>query len=232
MPDLLVESFKQKLSRHIRDVKLDLIINENRSTMLHLLARKKDSARLSVHKMFLDAPENVISAIAHYVRGSKKYKNAGDLLIRGYIQSNLTRFNYANKLNQSKFVTVGRFYNLQEIYEEINHAYFQGKVDIKITWYGERGRRARSRIIFGQYFDHLHLVKIHRMLDDPFFPSYFVRYVVFHEMLHHVVPGRFDGKGIYRSHSHEFKQGETLFADYEKAIAWEKKNRDRLFRGV
>ena len=229
--DSVVERFKEKLANNL-DIDLEVVINENRSTMLNILARKRDWAKISVHKMFLDAPENIISAIAHYVKGTRRDRAGKDLLIRGYIQSNLNRFNYSEQLDQRKFSTQGRYFDLQEIYDRLNRVYFKSALDLKITWYGTAGRKKRrSKIVFGQYFDHLKLVKIHRLLDDPFFPDYFVIFVVYHEMLHHIVPGHFDGKGIYRVHGSDFKDLEKEFADYEKATLWEKKNRMQFFGG-
>lgn len=227
--DCAVDRFRRKLTRTL-GFDLELVINENRSTMLNILAKKRDWAKLSVHKMFLDAPENVISAIAHYVRGTRKDRETKDLLIRGYIQSNLKRFDYAHLLNTKNFATTGRFYDLKAIYEKLNRDYFGSRLDLKITWYGVSGRKTKSRVIFGQYFDHLRLVKIHRVLDDPFFPDYFVHFVMYHEMLHHVVPGQFDCRGFFRVHGEEFKRLEKEFAEYERATEWEKRNKDHFFR--
>lgn len=224
-----IEEFQEKISKHL-DLKLDLVVNENRCTMLSILERKRNSARLSIHRMFLDAPEDVVSAIAHYVRGTRRERQGKDLLLRGYIQSNLGRFNYSHKINKTKLVASGKVYDLRKIFEMLNHDYFQNKLQLDITWFGKPYQRSRSRIIFGQYFDHMKLIKIHRMMDDPFFPDYFVHFVVYHEMLHDVVPGYVDERGLFRTHGAEFKQKERQFAGYEKAIAWERKNKKILFK--
>lgn len=226
---MTIERFKKKLSKHVANMTLELVINENRSTMLNVLARKKDFAKLSMHKMFLDAPEDVISAIAHYVRGTRREKGYKDLLIRGFIQSNLEKFDYSHQLDESKFVHEGRYYDLKQSYDFLNRRYFNNRLDLKITWYGSWGRRCRSKVTFGQYFDHLKLVKIHRVLDDPFFPDFFVDFVIYHEMLHHLVPGYLDEKGIFRVHGPEFKLRESQFEHFEEATEWEKKHRHKFF---
>lgn len=224
----LVQEFKKKLGERVK-FEVELVVNENKSTMLNVLARKKDFAKLSMHRMFLEAPDEVISAIAHYVRGTRKEKREDSLRIRSYIQSHLEHLNYSSHLDPSKLVTEGNLYNLKDIYDDLNLKYFNNRLNLAITWFGEKGRKNKSRVIFGQYFDHLKLIKIHRMLDDLFFPSFFVHYVVFHEMLHHEVPGYTDKNGLFRTHGEEFKRREKLFADYEKAQAWEKKHRDDFF---
>lgn len=224
---LAAEEFKKRIEQAL-DIRLELIVNENKSTMLSVLDKRRGAARLSMHKMFLDAPENVIAAIVEYVRGKYRRKEK-DNIIRGYIQSNLGRFNYAHKLKPAKLDSAGKIYDLQAIYNETNEQYFEGKLNLAITWFGTL-RPSRSRMIFGQYFDHLKLIKIHRLLDDPFYPEYFVRFVIYHEMLHDVVPGYLDSRGFFRTHGPEFKRREKLFVDYEQADAWEKEHRKHFFR--
>jgi hypothetical protein len=222
------KQFKERLSRHL-DIGVDVVVNENRSIMLNVLEKTRNWVRLSVHRMFLDAPEDVISAIARYIRG-KKNGSQKDFLIRGYIQSNLGRFNYSHTVNKEKLISQGRYYDLKEIYESLNRFYFKNSLKLNITWFGQWKKRSRTRVIFGQYYDHLKLIKIHRLLDDPFFPSYFVTFVVYHEMLHDIIPGYIDEKGIYRPHGEQFKKREREFYDFERAHLWEKQNRPLFFR--
>lgn len=223
-----VEQFKRRMAKHL-DLDLEIVVNENRSTMLNLLERKRDRARLSMHKMFLDAPEQVISAIAHYVRGTRSNRSGQNLVLRGFIQKNLTQLDYSHTVDKQKLVHQGKVYDLSEIYDRLNKQYFGNKLKLQITWYGLWKKKNRCRVIFGQYFDALKLVKIHRRLDDPFFPDYFVDFVVYHEMLHSVVPGYVDERGLFRSHGEEFKEREREFEFYEEAMAWEKKNRNHFF---
>jgi predicted metal-dependent hydrolase len=74
------------------------------------------------------------------------------------------------------------------------------------------------------------IIRIHPALDQPGVPSYFVAWIVFHEMLHgkHEVR-RKDGRR--RFHTKEFLEEERTFSDYERAHAWEKANLDKLLRG-
>ena len=227
---ITVESFKQKLAKHY-NIGYELVINDNRSTMLSILSRKRRFARLSVHRMFLEAPEDVISAIAHYVRGTKRDVNFHNRLLRAYIQDNLKRFNYADTLSQEDLITQGRYYDLKEIYDQINNEYFDNTIHVKIGWFAQWGRKKRTKVTYGQYLDHLKVVKIHRLLDDPFFPHYFISFIVYHEMLHHIVPGKTDARGCFRTHGAEFKRRERLYEDYRRAMGWEKMNKHRYLTG-
>ena len=223
---MTVELFRKQLRKHIK-IRVDLQLNENRSTMLSLLDRGPWYARLSMHKMFLDAPEHVVKAIADYVKGRRDEKR----VLRAYIQQNVSRFKRVERLDHSKLVQEGEEYHLGSLYDLINEKYFEGNLDLAITWYGGRERYKRNRVTFGLYQESLRLVKIHRMMDAPFFPPYFVAFVVYHEMLHAVVPGHVDKSGRFCVHGKEFKARERLFDHYEKAVAWEKANKDRIFYG-
>ena len=220
-------SLKDKLRRFLkRD--LELVINENRSTMVSLQKAKK---RLSLHKMFLEAPDPVIEAVAHYVRGTRKDAPKRNLVLRGYIQENLARFDASHRIDRAKLVQKGRVYDLKPFYNQLNREYFNGELELGITWFGSWGRNCRSRVTFGQYHDNLRLIKINRILDDPFFPEFFVRFILYHEMVHAVVTGYVDERGRFCIHGKAFKERERQFEHYEKAAAWEKRNKKHFFKG-
>ena len=69
------------------------------------------------------------------------------------------------------------------------------------------------------------------MLDKPWVPRYFVSYIVYHEMLHHVVPSS-QGRGRRMLHPPPFIARERLFRDYERSLAWEKSHIGRLLRAT
>lgn len=224
------EAFKARLCLHLR-LNLDLVINENRSTMLSVLEKTPWFARLSIHKMFLDAPDPVILAIAHYVKRTRKDRKHYNLVLRTFIQEHLLRTNYTHLVNHQSLDQDGDVYQLKNMYEQINRDYFENRLHLSITWFGNQKRQRRARITYGQYLDGLRLIKIHRMLDNSFFPEYFVSFIIYHEMLHAVVPGHVDRKrGRYCFHSQEFKRQEKEFKQYHKAVEWEKQNTGFLLR--
>ena len=94
-----------------------------------------------------------------------------------------------------------------------------GKVSGRITWGRGPKRRSRSSIQYGSWSDSERLIRIHPKLDSARVPGYFVRYIVFHEMLHAIVI-----KGGRVHHNREFRQREQAYPDYKRALAWQKKN--------
>lgn len=124
--------------------------------------------------------------------------------------------------------TQGFHYDLEAIYQRLNATYFANKLDLQITWFGSAAREARRHRKLGLFCFKDKLIKIHRLLDQPHFPPYFISYVVYHEMLHSVCPPVKVKNGRYQIHHVHFKKKEKEFADYEAAKRWEEKNK-RLF---
>jgi hypothetical protein len=221
---LSVEYVRQKLSERT-GFNLEIIVNENRSSMLSVLSKKGKWAKLSIHRMFLHAPDEVIEAVAKYV---KNKEDPSFKVVRSFIHANIQRVDYSHRLNPMSLSTQGRIYNLQEIFDEINQEYFMGKVKLGLTWV-DKPHKKTSRIVYGQYYETLKLIKISKLLDDIQCPRYFLAFVIYHEMLHHVVPSYIDEKGVHCIHSKQFKEREMQFKDFQKAKAWELEFRHRYF---
>jgi hypothetical protein len=211
-------------------MKLKLKINNNRSTMLSVRwGPEYDCAKVSLHSMFLKAPQNVMQALACYLKGKEKSLAPS---VKAFIEDNVKQLDYSHLLDQSKLTCQGSCYNLQTIYNEINKEYFKDSLKLNITWFGKFKQRNRSRITFGLYYDPLKLIKIHRLLDAPSFPHYLISYVVYHEMLHHVCPSYIDATGMHRIHSREFKEQEVQFRYYKLAQDWIKEHKEYLFAEI
>ena len=81
----------------------------------------------------------------------------------------------------------------------------------------------------GTYSHDERLIRIHPALDQPFVPVYFLEYLVFHEVLHHILPTPMvGGRALY--HSPEFRERERSFRHYQRSLEWEKRNLGRLLR--
>jgi len=106
----------------------------------------------------------------------------------------------------------GFFFNLQEIFDDLNRCFFQGEIRVqRLGW-----SAVRSRTVLG-HFDSAHSsITISRWLDSARMPRYLVEYVVFHEMLHVVYPVERNGHRRV-VHSAEFRAAERKFPQYEQA---------------
>lgn len=216
------------LQRRLADQKnkFEFKINDNRSTMLSV-RWEPDCTKVSLHKMFLRAPQNVMDHLACYLRREKKSISPE---VREFIESNLKKLDYSWRLDLEKLQARGRVYHLDKIFDQINQQYFEGKLDLHITWFGSALHRNRSRITFGLFHDQLRLIKINRLMDSPLFPEYVVAFVVYHEMLHYACPSYYDEKGRHHVHSKEFKEQERAYEHFHAADQWIKKNQGTFFR--
>ena len=205
--------------------KLQLKINDNRSTMLSV-KWEPDCAKVSLHRIFLEAPQNVMDALACYLRRDEPKIGK---TVKAFIETSLKTLDYSHQLDPKKLCSQGNVYDLKHIYNDLNQEYFDNQLGLYITWFGKHKQRARSRVTFGLYHDPLKLIKVSRMLDDPSFPDYFVSYVVYHEMVHNVCPSYFDSHGQHHIHGKEFKERERQFRHYDKAQRWIKENQANFF---
>lgn len=205
--------------------KIQLKINDNRSTMLSV-RWDPHCTKVSLHRLFLDAPNNIMQDLACYVR--QEQSNISPM-VRAFIEEKLKGFDYSHEIDTAKLSTQGRIYDLQKIYDDLNREYFKSALNLRITWFGKHSSKGRSRVTFGLYHDPIRLIKINRLLDSPSFPDYLVAYVVYHEMLHHVCPSYYDKRGIHQVHSKEFKEQETLYKHYHRAQEWIKEHSEHFF---
>lgn len=216
---------QNELERH-SGKKVQLKINDNRSTMLSV-RWESNCTKVSLHRMFLGAPQNIMQALACYVSREDKVISHK---IKSFIEENVKKLDYSHLVDPKFLNTKGKNYDLQLIYNDVSLQYFSRFLPLQITWFGRADQKNRSRVTFGLYHDPLKLIKIHRLLDNHFIPDYLVSYVVYHEMLHYVCPSYRDRNGIHRIHNKEFKKRESEFEYYDLAQQWIKDHHVHLFK--
>ncbi len=200
-----------------------LTVHDNRSTMVSF-RRKPGVVHYRVHHMFLDAPEDVVHALAAFAgpgRGRAVYRRrAAGNRIDAYVRVHRSRIAAPRP---ARLEARGRFHDLQAIFERLNAWHFGGQVDARIGWGAwRRGRRRRS-IKTGVYVQEARLIRIHPSLDRLEVPEFYVAAVVHHEMLHQAVPA-VEANGRRVVHGEEFRRRERVYPDYVRAKAWEEAN--------
>ena len=125
----------------------------------------------------------------------------------------------------------GTHFDLRPMFEDLNKRYFRGRLrGYKVTWGRRRKHRPKEYFIFGTIQEQDRVIRINRALDQPFVPSWFLRYVLYHEMLHSVVPDEALSSGRRRVHTEEFNRRERAFPAYRRARRWEEDNLSRFLR--
>ena len=229
----LLRVWKRVLERRLRArLRSEVLVevHDNTHTMV-TFERVRRGWRLRVHHMFLAAPEEVVTALAEFVRSADARSSA---VLDRFIERNkafIRRVSPAQLRRRLRIEPVGRHHDLLAIFCALNRRYFSGRVAATITFGpAPRSRRPRKSIKMGSYSADSRVIRIHPALDQPKVPRYFVEWIVFHEMLHHVYRARRGDDGRRCVHPPEFVDHERRFHDFHRAQAWENENLDVLLR--
>lgn len=201
-----------------------LRITDNQRTMISA-RREANGLKLRLHHMFLHADASVLRALARYLQRRDRRASAR---LGHFIDAERHRIR-RRPPHSGPLRTAGRHHELQGIFDRINARYFGGVCDARITWGRKPAapRRRRRSIKLGSYCAEDALIRIHPALDREWVPRFFIEYVVYHEMLHHMIPARVRN-GRRELHGPEFRAQERRFPHYARALAWEQQHVHRL----
>lgn len=201
-----------------RAVKLTLTDN---ATSLLSVRERGSLLGVRLHRMFLDAGEDVIAELGGYIR-TRKGKTPK---FWEFVRTNRSHITRPPK-RRPRIVHKGRFHDLSESFNRVNAGYFEGRLKCAITWGTMLKARARGRTL-GTYCQATDLIRIHPSLDRRGVPVYYLDFVVYHEMLHAWLmqeeAGGSQQSGRRRElHGARFKALERKYRDYARAMAWER----------
>jgi hypothetical protein len=156
-------------------------------------------ASILISKLFKRRPD--VDCVARY----RRYLNRADMR-RGLTELKRQRGRKRYRHPQ------GDFYDLCQMFEDINHEYFGG-----LMARPELGWSLRISITtLGHYDPCHHVIVLSSVLDSAAAPPLAVKYVMFHEMLHLRFPTEL--RGARRCvHTAEFKAAEHEFREYDTA---------------
>ena len=201
-----------------------LVVHDNRHTMVSF-RREGRAVRLRIHHLFLGAPAEVVAALAGFVRtrGGSARRDASRR-IDEWVRAHRDRI---SPPRTGRLDGRGRVHDLQAILDRLNAVHFGGAVEARIGWGRSGALPGRTSIRTGVYLHAARAIRIHPALDREDVPEFYVASVVFHEMLHQVVPPVERG-GRRSVHGREFRCRERAFPDHARAQAWEREHVHRL----
>ena len=203
----------QRLSGYSKSP-LQIQLHENTQTLISFNFSSSSLTTIRMHKGFLKAPEYLIQAMGAYLQ--KRDREAWSL-INEFAQTGLQH----NKPNLKRnHLQQGEYHKLKELFDEVNMHYFNSEISLSISWGAKpkkvkRGliKKQRRSICFGHYNDIRQHIILNRKLDHPHVESEFIKYIIFHEILHHTIPSqRVNGRWIH--HSPEFKRAEKKYPNF------------------
>lgn len=203
-----------------------LTVHDNRSTMVSF-RRAGGTLHYRVHHMFLEAPGEVVRALAAFAGpagGAAARRREAGGRIDAFVRSRRDRIGAPRV---GRLQPRGRAHDLQAIFDRLNASEFGGAIDARIGWGSVRPGPRRRTVKTGVYLQDARVIRIHPTLDRPEVPEFYVAAVVFHEMLHQAVPVHEVG-GRRVVHGREFRARERAYRDHERARAWERRHLDLL----
>jgi len=196
-------------------------LTNNSHTMLST-SEKKGALVLRLHRMFTFADSAVLRSLAAYLTDSDPRASG---VIDDFIARNQSKI--AGGTRRIRVRMRGRHHDLRQSLIRVIKQCFGKVPEVRITW-GKRSRILNpSSVQLGSYSYDERLIRIHPVLDSDRVPWYFLDWVVYHELLHHVLPRESAG-GRKRIHDSRFRRFERAFPLYRDAVAWEDAHLDEL----
>jgi len=202
----------------------------------HVIVAREEERALTVrmNAVFGAAPDRVRTAAATWLRSGKRARRACDELDR-WIEEQAETIG-APRARRVRVRSDGEHHDLDALARELLEGELRGEPfplgRPRISW-GRRSRRGRRRtLLLGSFDPQTNLVRVHPCLDQAAVPAFFVRYILFHELLHAIQPTRRPERGRAVHHPPEFRAREARYPDYGRAIAWQEEHLGRLLESV
>lgn len=197
---------------------VSLFITDNSYSILTMM-EEKASVKLRLHRMFLSANNDVLVEIANYIENSR----IKTPLIRSFINQNTHRIKKKTTKNIS-LRHLGRYHNLLDTYNTLNREYFNGNINTSITWGPVRRKRGAKKSTLGSYSYANKLIRINPMLDSKRVPGYYLKFIIYHEMLHaDLGVDAKSGRNFY--HTREFRRRRSSLKTMKGYSRW--RSRDK-----
>jgi len=196
--------------------------------------------RVRLNEHFAAAPSEVAQALADWLQHGKRAPQAARTL-DAFVEELSQRFERRPK-RPPAIRAAGTHHQLQELADQVLAQHFPGELPgpkdelgpwpKRITWGRRSSRRPRRSLQLGSFDPELRVIRIHPVLDQAWVPPFFVRYVLFHELLHAALDQDRPQAKRERPHPPAFRIRESAYPDFERAQAWQKAQIQSLLRSA
>lgn len=231
------EAWSEFLSLEL-ETQVEVIFTRARRTVLrvepHGLRRT-----VRMNAFFAHAPPDVRGAVVSWIRSGRRARRKLELLDL-WVETQIESMERSAP-RRLKIVSAGRVYDLEALALELCEAEFASEFAAgamaasealpkwpQLTWGRAPKSRTRRTLRLGSFDYWTGIVRMHPVLDQTAVPEFFVRYVLFHELLHAALPAERGAKGRRIFHSREFRRREREYSGTAAALAWEKAHLQEL----
>jgi len=209
---------------------VDVVFTRNRSTIVSQRTRE-GRLQLRLHRIFRLADDEVLGSLARFVgTGDRAASRRLDRFIAAHGDEIRRRAAPPRRPGAAREPAAPE---LESVLGDVVDRYFGGELDVRIHWARPARRRSasarrRSRALATYCFEDS-TIRVNPVLSAPAVPRFVLEWIVFHELLHHVLPVERAG-ARKRYHTEAFRAFERGFERYEEARRWEKENLEWLLR--
>jgi predicted metal-dependent hydrolase len=220
-----------------RDLGLPVEVRYGRARTDVVSARREPRSRMlrvRLNAMFADAPPAVQEALGAWLRSGRRARKSAAAL-DAWIEVRLSRL-HREEPSDLALEPRGRHHDLDALARELAHGELLADLERRgglprITWGRVRRSRSRRALRLGSFEFASRVVRIHPVLDQAGVPQWFVRYVLFHELLHAALDEPRQGSRRVL-HGPQFRSREREYVDFQRARAWETAHIDALIRSA
>ena len=211
-----VESITQRLTETLRaPVRVQLGRSRTRPVQAQALRPgvfSKSGVSLRLHRVFLEAPDEILQDMGQWLRSGRRARKACERLDR-WIHEALEGLPPAPR-RAAILRPQGTEHDLDALLQQVVAQEFPGSfagpstphelpfgapqgspppVPLpSITWGQGSTRKVTRSLRLGSFVSERNLIRIHPKLDRASVPDRFVRYIIFHELLHALFPSHKD----------------------------------------
>lgn len=161
----------------------------------------------------------------------RKQRRALEAAIGEFIESRSPTVRRANRFDPAAFAGKGRGnrWDLSEIFESVNTSHCGGAAAALVRWGSAGSTTSYHTTKAGSDGTPVHCITIGGAYNHPDVPRFAIESVMYHEMLHILVPPYRKGDRAV-IHGREFKAAEKKFPYYKEWRAWERRHLHGLAR--
>jgi hypothetical protein len=210
----------------------------------HLTVTPDNHKKLTLPYLLKDAPHEIKEAVLDWAdlvkprlrRKRQAYYHKKKKLegtVWKYLTEKGVSFTKKRIVNPDTFLhnTKGLVYDLKELFDTINQQYFRSKIESFIRWGTYASKTSYQTYFKDQHGNRHNLITIAGVYNHPKIPEFAIKGVIFHEMLHIVIP-RYKKNGRNVIHSPEFKKAERMYPFRDKWYTWERENIYKIIKSL
>ncbi len=225
----LLERLAARLGRLLGDVAQVQLADDGRT--LVAFERLDGRVHVRLHRHFLDAAPRTLSQLAAFIEAPDGPASAW---LDGYLDEQRPLLEQPRRRPSAvtHAMPTGRNHDLGALLHETRDEYRRALgAELhggSIAWSTPPpARLPRKSIKLGSYSADTEVIRIHPALDQGFVPAFFLRWIIFHELLHHRLRDELRAR-IGPPHPPHFRLLERRYPRHDLAAAWERRHLDQL----